>query len=275
MNIISFVGELIFKDDKYYIENTKGLSNFFYDLYDKSTGNFSMPKMFKTGPIKQVINGGEALSIGGFLDYGIRKGIYQSLSEDKMERLTYFEGYDETISISPDQKLACAMTTRFSNKTSFEIIALIGQGNTSNIYLAIYKDEYVTLKVIDKSYIYDNDMIDNKSDIGFCYMGMEYYYLRIIKLDDGNHIELMKGKFNEKDVVLEDHKYDKNDIIFMMKYSNRSYKLGYNNFYFDTIFEAKPGRWIGGKYGIYERGLDLGSKNKAKVKYFKVVDYAD
>ena len=52
MNIISFVGELIFKDDKYYIENTKGLSNFFYDLYDKSTGNFSMPKMFKTGPIK-------------------------------------------------------------------------------------------------------------------------------------------------------------------------------------------------------------------------------
>ncbi len=119
------------------------------------------------------------------------------------------------------------------------------------------------------------DMIDNKSDIGFCYMGMEYYYLRIIKLDDGNHIELMKGKFNEKDVVLEDHKYGKNDIIFMMKYSNRSYKLGYNNFYFDTIFEAKPGRWIGGKYGIYERGLDLGSKNKAKVKYFKVVDYAN
>ena len=45
--------------------------------------------------------------------------------------------------------------------SDFQIIALIGQGNTSNIYLAIYKDEYVTLKVIDKSYIYDNDMIDN------------------------------------------------------------------------------------------------------------------
>ena len=125
MNIMSFVGELIFQNDKYIINNTIGLSNFFYDLYDKSTGNFSMPKIFKTGPIKQVINGGEALSIGGFVDYGVRKSIYQSLSEDKMERLTYFEGYDETISVSPDQKLACAMTTRFSNKTSFEIIALM------------------------------------------------------------------------------------------------------------------------------------------------------
>ena len=125
MNIISFVGELIFKDDKYYIENTKGLSNFFYDLYDKSTGNFSMPKMFKTGPIKQVINGGEALSIGGFLDYGVRKSLYQSLSKDEMKRLTYYEGYDETISISPDQKLACAMTTRFSKLSSFEIIGLM------------------------------------------------------------------------------------------------------------------------------------------------------
>ena len=125
MNIMSFVGELIFENDKYIINNTIGLSNFFYDLYDKTTGNFSMPKMFKTGPIKQVINGGEALSIGGFVDYGVRKSIYQSLSEDKMERLTYFEGYDETISVSPDQKLACAMTTRFSNKTSFEIIGLM------------------------------------------------------------------------------------------------------------------------------------------------------
>jgi len=43
--------------------------------------------------------------------------------------------------------------------SDFNIIALIGQGNTSNIYLANYKNELVTLKVIDKAYIYDNDMI--------------------------------------------------------------------------------------------------------------------
>ena len=47
------------------------------------------------------------------------------------------------------------------NFADFDIIALIGQGNTSNIYLATYQDDYVALKVIDKAYIFENDMIDN------------------------------------------------------------------------------------------------------------------
>ena len=54
--------------------------------------------------LKEV--GGKALSIRGILNYGLRKGIYQSLSEDKMKQLTYFEGYDETTAISPDSKIA-------------------------------------------------------------------------------------------------------------------------------------------------------------------------
>ena len=45
--------------------------------------------------------------------------------------------------------------------SDFDIVALIGQGNTANIYLANYSDEIVTLKVIDKAYIYNNDMIDH------------------------------------------------------------------------------------------------------------------
>ena len=45
--------------------------------------------------------------------------------------------------------------------SDFEIISLIGQGNTANIYLANYDDELVALKVIDKAYIYDNEMINN------------------------------------------------------------------------------------------------------------------
>ena len=35
MNIMNFVGELNFKNDKYYIENAVGISNYFYDLLDK------------------------------------------------------------------------------------------------------------------------------------------------------------------------------------------------------------------------------------------------
>ena len=125
MNILNFVGELTLKDGKYYIENAKGISNYFYDLYDKEKGTYSLPKVLRFGPIKQVVNGGEGLSIGGFLNYGLRKGIYQSLSEDKLTQLTFFEGYDETTSISPDSKLACVMTTRFSEHTSLEITGLI------------------------------------------------------------------------------------------------------------------------------------------------------
>ena len=125
INIVSFVAKLTFKDDKYYLEDTVGISNYFYDFYDKEKGTFSLPDILRYGPIKQVINGGEALSIGGFLNYGLRKGIYQSLSEDKLEQLTMFEGYDETTSISPDSKLACVMTTRFSPNTSLEIVGLI------------------------------------------------------------------------------------------------------------------------------------------------------
>ena len=127
VNIMSFVGKLHFKEDKnkYIIENVKGISNYFYDLYNKNNGSYTLPKILRFGPIKQVLEGGKALSIGGFLDYGLRKGIYQSLSKDYEEQLTFFEGYDETTAISPDSKLACVMTTRFSEKTSFEIVGLI------------------------------------------------------------------------------------------------------------------------------------------------------
>ena len=125
MNILNFVGELKFDDKKYVIENIKGLTNYFYDSYDKSSGKYTLPKILRFGPIKQVLEGGKALSIGGFLNYGLRKGIYQYLSEDKISQLTFFEGYDETTAISPDLKLACVMTTRFSDKTSFEIVGLI------------------------------------------------------------------------------------------------------------------------------------------------------
>ena len=125
LNIINFVGELNFTEDKYIIENPKGISNYFYDLYNKNNGSYTLPKILRFGPIKQVLEGGKALSIGGFLDYGLRKGIYQPLSKDYEEQLTFFEGYDETTAISPDSKLACVMTTRFSEKTSFEIVGLI------------------------------------------------------------------------------------------------------------------------------------------------------
>ena len=43
---------------------------------------------------------------------------------------------------------------------NFEIVCLIGKGNTSNVYLAIYNGQKVALKIFDKAYLYQNDLID-------------------------------------------------------------------------------------------------------------------
>ena len=35
-------------------------------------------------------------------------------------------------------------------------------------------------------------------------------------------------------------------------------------------FIAKPGRWVGSKYGIFARSIDKDSKGYARFEYFKV-----
>ena len=90
LDIVNFYGELIFEDNKYKIINARGISNYFYDLYDKEKGTYSLPKIIRTGPIKQVLRGGEGLSIGGFMNYGLRKGIYQSLKNDEVKQLNCY-----------------------------------------------------------------------------------------------------------------------------------------------------------------------------------------
>ena len=57
------------------IENTKDLTNYFYDLYDKESGNYTLPKILIFGPVKQVIEGGKILNIGILINNGLRKGI--------------------------------------------------------------------------------------------------------------------------------------------------------------------------------------------------------
>ena len=125
MNAFNFYGELKFEDNKYKIINARGISNFFYDLYNKETGTFSLPKILRNGPIKQLIDGGKGLSIAGFLNYGLRKGINQSLQNDELEPLSLYEGYEGDTIISPDSELAAIMTTRFSPNTSLDIIGFI------------------------------------------------------------------------------------------------------------------------------------------------------
>ena len=116
------------------------------------------------------------------------------------------------------------------------------------------------------------NFINESDEAGLSLMGKEYAYISIIKREDSNHIILSKGSFDdENDTVIEDIKYDSNEVIFNIKYIYpNKYQLGYNNKYFKTKFTAYPGRWIGAKYGIFARGLK--DSGYATFKYFKVLE---
>ena len=114
------------------------------------------------------------------------------------------------------------------------------------------------------------DLVHEGDEVGFCYMGSNYQYICIKKLNGQNHLLLRQGYFNQdNDIVLFDSIYKGYEIEFMMKYSGPdTYQLGFNKSYLKHKFTACPGRWIGGKYGIYARGLKTGGK--AIFKYFTV-----
>ena len=47
------------------------------------------------------------------------------------------------------------------------------------------------------------------------------------------------------------------------------YQLGFNGTLFKEEYTALPGRWIGGKIGIYARGKS-GTNGYGRFKFFKV-----
>ena len=106
-------------------------------------------------------------------------------------------------------------------------------------------------------------------EAGLTYMGSEYAYICVRRINGNNHLQLRKGQFNSNDEVIYDYIYNNQTIEFMMKYSGpNKYQLGFNGTYFKDVFTATPGRWIGGKYGIYAKGKEVGGH--ALFQYFKV-----
>lgn len=110
--------------------------------------------------------------------------------------------------------------------------------------------------------------LEENDEAGLCYMGQSYSYITIKRINNQNHLLIKKGKFNDlDDEIIYDEIYDNNEIIFNLKYIEpNKYSLGFNNNYLPFSFIATPGRWIGGKYGIYAKGLNNGY---AKFDYFK------
>ena len=115
--------------------------------------------------------------------------------------------------------------------------------------------------------------LEDKEDTGLTYMGRDYAFISVIRKNNKNYVRLCKGDFSDKEnevLIEEENKQDRIEFIMKYTYPNK-YQLGYNGKYFDNVFEATPGRWIGGKYGIYARG----SKGYAKYQYFKVMELND
>ena len=135
INILQAVYETLTHKNLFFcIKNDSSLSKFLVTKKERKKN----PNAFKIEP-KELMSIKEYIDSDGSLNINTHPNS-QKLEEEFKKNKTY----KENITFA-----------------DFEVVALIGQGNTSNIYLAAYSDDYVILKVIDKAYIYDNDMIDN------------------------------------------------------------------------------------------------------------------
>ena len=116
----------------------------------------------------------------------------------------------------------------------------------------------------------DLNLLNDNDEVGLCYMGSSYSYISIKRINGKNHLLLSTGEFDKNDIIISDEEIIDNEVIFNLKYIKPDkYYLGINNKYFKNQFIATPGRWIGGKYGIFARG-DKNSLGFATFEYFKV-----
>lgn len=136
---------------------------------------------------------------------------------------------------------------------------------TPNLFLT--KLAFPSFKV---STLCELKLVHEGDEVGFCYMGSSYTYICVVRKNHCNHLQVRRGAFNqEEDVVVFDSVYNNQEIEWMMKFvSPGKYQLGFNKMFFKENYLALPGRWIGGKIGIYAKGLSTGGS--ACFKFFKV-----
>ena len=148
----------------------------------------------------------------------------------------------------------------YFDKETYDALNLTPNAFLTKIALYSFK---VTTK-LKLSLIHEGD------EVGLCYMGSAYAYVCIKRKDNQNYVQLRQGKFKQpEDVLLEEVAYNQDSIELTLEYIGPDqYRLGYNDKVFEIWFTALPGRWIGGKYGIYAKGLKSGGK--AIFEYFRV-----
>jgi hypothetical protein len=119
---VNFIGQLVKNETNYIITNVQIISTLGFIEYEDEEKGILKHDTLRGGEIKQFTNGGEALTLAGSGDAALAKSVFQNLVGYENYPITHFPGYEETTIISPDGKLGLVMTTRFSPKTSSEIL---------------------------------------------------------------------------------------------------------------------------------------------------------
>ena len=122
---VNFIGKLVRNENDYTISNVQIISTLGFIEYESEEEGIFKHSSIRGGEIKQFTNGGEALTLAGAGEDALAKSVFQNLVGEENYAITHFPGYEETTIISPDGKLGLTMTTRFSPKTSSEIIGFM------------------------------------------------------------------------------------------------------------------------------------------------------
>ena len=141
---------------------------------------------------------------------------------------------------------------------------------TPNLFLTKIK-----MKSFKVESLVEIHLLNDGDELGLCYMGKKYQYICITRINGINHLQIKQGYFNqENDIILFDIVYKNNMIKLQLKFKYPGiYQLGFNDVMLKSKYQAYPGINIGGRIGIYAKGIRTGGY--AKVKYFKVKKLGD
>ena len=126
---VNFLAKLVRNDDNFTMEKIQIISTLGLIEYEDEEKKILKKVPIRGGEIKQFTNGGEAVTLAGAGDSALAKSVFQNLVGPENYPLTHYPGYEETTIISPDGKLGLVMTTRFSPKTSSEILGYMPRPN--------------------------------------------------------------------------------------------------------------------------------------------------
>ena len=150
---MNLIAKIIRSETTYKLEDIKCISSNMFDGYNKET-KILTPGLIRGGELKQFVDGGNAITEAGAVDYGLVRSIYQNLNNESIYPLSYVPGYDETTIISPDEKLGITMSTRFSDNTNLAIIGL----------LPIPHSIYATSRIIQNAYSFSIEHVRNEKN---------------------------------------------------------------------------------------------------------------